>query len=114
LPGAVSVVAAPRPLAIAIAYSRLPLPMTRADQMTVAHLIAFLSARGHAVDLYALDSGETMNPEQRVWLSKHCRSIRLFPHGLALRLKGLLWGLVRGYPLQVGWFHNSAQKGGSS
>ena len=104
-----SVARAARPLAIAIAYSRAPLPMTRADQMTVAHLIAFLSARGHAVDLYALDSSETMNTEQQAWLSEHCRTVQLFPHGLARRLQGLIWGLLRGYPLQVGWFHNSSQ-----
>ncbi len=109
LPGAMSVAPAPRSLAIAIAYSRVPLPMTRADQMTVAHLIAFLSARGHAVDLYALDTGETMTPEQQTWLAQHCRAVRLFPHRLAHSLKGLVSGLVRGLPLQVGWFLNSGQ-----
>lgn len=110
LPGAMSVAPAPRHLAIAIAYSRAPLPMIRADQMTVAHLIAFLSARGHAVDLYALDTGETMAPDQQAWLARHCREVRLFPHGLAHSLKGLVSGLVRGLPLQVGWFLNTGQK----
>ena len=57
LPKVMRVEPAPRKFAIAIAYSRLPLPMTRADQMTVAHLISFLSARGHSVDFYALDNG---------------------------------------------------------
>jgi glycosyltransferase involved in cell wall biosynthesis len=104
-----SVAQAPRRLAIAIAYSRVPLPMTRADQMTVAHLIAFLAARGHAVDLYVLDTGETMTPEQQAWLAQHCRNVRLFPHGLAHNLKGLVSGLVRGLPLQVGWFLNAGQ-----
>jgi glycosyltransferase involved in cell wall biosynthesis len=104
-----SVEPASRRLAIAIAYSRVPLPMIRADQMTVAHLIAFLSARGHAVDLYALDTGETMTAAQRDWLADHCRTVRLFSHGLAHRLRGLVSGLLRGLPLQVGWFLNSAQ-----
>jgi hypothetical protein len=45
LPKVMRVEPAPRPFSIAIAYSRLPLPMTRADQMTVAHLISFLAAR---------------------------------------------------------------------
>jgi len=97
-----SVAPAPRSLAIVISYSRVSLPMTRADQMTVGHLIAFLSARGHAVDLYALDAGEALTPEQQDWLARHCRTVRLFPHGLVHRLRGLVSGLVRGLPLQVG------------
>jgi glycosyltransferase involved in cell wall biosynthesis len=110
LPGAMQVAPAERRLAIAIAYSRLPLPMTRADQMTVAHLIAFLAARGHAVDLYALDNGEAITPDQRAWLADRCRTLRIFPHGLARRLWGVLRGLMRGHPLQVGWFLNDAQR----
>ncbi len=109
LPAVMQVVPAPRTFAIAIAYSRLPLPMTRADQMTVAHLIAFLAARGHAVDLYALDNGEPITPDQRAWLADHCRAVRVFPHGLGRRLLGTLGGLIRGLPLQVGWFLNNAQ-----
>ena len=104
------VVPAAEPFAIAIAYSRLPLPMTRADQMTVAHLIAFLSARGHAVDFYALDNGEEISAEHRAWLETVCRQVQVFPHGLLRRLFGVAWGLLRGHPLQVGWFSNGAQK----
>jgi hypothetical protein len=44
LPKVMQVEPATRPFAIAIAYSRLPLPMIRADQMTVAHLISFFAA----------------------------------------------------------------------
>jgi glycosyltransferase involved in cell wall biosynthesis len=84
--------------------------MTRADQMTVAHLIAFLAARGHAVDLYALDTGETMTPEQQTWLEEHCRAVRLFPHGLGRNLLGLVSGFLRGFPLQVAWFLNTPQR----
>jgi hypothetical protein len=32
--------------------------MTRADQKTVAHLIEFLAARGHEIDLYTLAGEE--------------------------------------------------------
>lgn len=109
MPGKMNVPPAPRQFSIAIAYSRAPLPMTRADQMTVAHLIAFLAARGHAVDLYALDSAEPMTADQRAWLDARCRSVRLFPHGLWRRLAGLGRGLIGGLPLQVGWFLNGAQ-----
>ena len=110
LPAEMKVAPAARRLAIAIAYSRGPLPMTRADQMTVAHLIAFLSARGHAIDLYALDTGETMSATQRAWLEARCRSVRLFPQGTPRSVLGVLAGLLRGRPLQVGWFFNADQR----
>lgn len=109
LPKVMRVDPAPRKLAIAIAYSRLPLPMTRADQMTVAHLIAFLAARGHSVDFYALDNGEEISAEHRAWIDSVCRIVRIFPHGRVRRLLGVLGGLLRGLPLQVGWFSNAAQ-----
>lgn len=109
LPKVMRVEPAPRPFAIAIAYSRLPLPMTRADQMTVAHLISFLAARGHAIDFYALDNGEEISAEHRAWIGDVCRSVHIFPHGPVRRVMGALGGLLRGLPLQVGWFSNRAQ-----
>lgn len=109
LPKVMQVEPAPRPFAIAIAYSRLPLPMTRADQMTVAHLISFLAARGHAVDFYALNNGEEINPAHRQWLEDVCRSVQIFDHGPVRRLIGVARGLLRGWPLQVGLFSNIAQ-----
>lgn len=110
LPKKMRVEPAPRPFAIAIAYSRLPLPMTRADQMTVAHLLAFLAARGHRIDLYALDNGEVISPDHRAWLEETCRSVSVFRHGLIHRLLGVVLGILRGHPLQVGWFSNPAQR----
>jgi glycosyltransferase involved in cell wall biosynthesis len=104
------VLPAARRLAVAIAYSRSPFPMKRADQMTVAHLIAFLSRRGHRVDLYGLDTGEAMSPAQRAWLEAHCRTVRLFPQGTLRSIAGVLSGLLRGRPLQVGWFLNRGQR----
>lgn len=109
LPKVMRVEPAPSTFAIAIAYSRLPLPMTRADQMTVAHLISFLAARGHAVDFYALDNGEEISAEHRAWIEEVCREVRIFPHGPVRRLLGVAAGLLRGRPLQVGWFSNAAQ-----
>ena len=110
LPKEMRVERSPEPFSIAVVYSRLPLPMTRADQMTVAHLLAFLSARGHAIDLYALDNGEEISPEHRTWLEETCRSVNVFPHPLLWRLAGVTMGFLRGLPLQVGWFSNAAQK----
>lgn len=109
LPKVMRVEPAPRTFAIAIAYSRLPLPMTRADQMTVAHLISFLAARGHEVDFYALDNGEEISDEHRAWIESVCRNVRIFSHGPIRRLIGVAGGFLRGWPLQVGWFFNAAQ-----
>ncbi len=100
---------AERTFAIAIAYSRTPLPMTRADQMTVAHLISFLWARGHRVDLYCLDTGESMTTEQSDWLGDRCRKLVIVRHGLVQSVFGALKGLLKGHPLQVGWFQNQRQ-----
>ena len=97
-------------MSIAVVCSRFPLPMTRADQMTVAHLLAFLAARGHQVDLYSLyeDAGPT--PDQRHWIAERCRELVLSRQARWRRLAGVLVGLARGLPLQVGWFENTGQR----
>ena len=59
---------AERPLRIAVVYSRIPLPMRRADQLTVAHLLSFLKARGHAVDLYCVNTGGVADEADLAWL----------------------------------------------
>ncbi|MGF1477782.1 MAG: glycosyltransferase [Geminicoccaceae bacterium] len=110
VPGVMEVEPAARPLKIAILYSRMPLPMDRADQMTVAHLVAFLSARGHKVDLWTLDNGEATSDRQRQWLEAHCHRFQAFPHSLLNRLGGTCLGLLKGLPLQCGWFANAAQR----
>lgn len=109
LPGAMQVPRSDRPLTMALVYSRLPLPMDRADQMTVAHLLAFLARRGHTVDLWTLDNGEPITPVQRSWLDRHCREVRTFRHGRLRRLLGAVRGLLSGLPLQCGWFTNALQ-----
>ena len=93
LPGTMIVEPSRDPFAIAIVCSRAPLPMTRADQMTVAHLIEFLAARGHRIDLYALESGEDMTDGQRDWLADRCRTVTIFPHGILRNL----WGVNAGF-----------------
>ena len=91
LPGEIRVSRSGRPLKIAFVYSRLPLPMRRADQMTVAHLLAFLAARGHTIDFWTLDHGEPITDAQRAWLARQCRNVGLFrqwPWRIA-------WGVLR-------------------
>ncbi len=97
-----------RRLRIAFVYSRLPFPMMRGDQLTVAHLMAFLAARGHSIDLYTLDMQGELSVLQRDWLAGTCRTLRIYRQGLARILSGLASGLCRGEPAQVAMFRNGA------
>ena len=105
-PATMRVTAAERPLRIAIAYSRNVLPMNFADQMTVAHLVAFLSARGHAVDLYTIDAGGHPDAEQQAWLQDACREVHSYPHGKGTFVKAGLSAVPRWLPFQVALFDN--------
>ncbi|MBX9918732.1 MAG: hypothetical protein K2Y33_02695, partial [Mycolicibacterium frederiksbergense] len=75
LPRAMTCDASPRPLRIALVYSRIPFPMMRGDQMTVAHLISFLAARGHDIDLYTLAVDGDLSAEQDAWLKQSCKKV---------------------------------------
>lgn len=107
LPKVMDCDAAKRPLRIGFVYSRLPFPMMRGDQLTVAHLLAFLSARGHKVDFFTLDADGVMTKEQGDWLVKNCRTVRIYPQSLLTKLGGLLVSILGGLPLQVGLFRNA-------
>lgn len=101
---------APTRLRILFLYSRPPLPMTRGDELTVAHLLEFLHARGHVVDFVSIiGQGQKLRPAHRAWLETRCRSVRLIEQH---RLAGL-WqaaiGLLRGWPLQIGYLYVPAQ-----
>lgn len=93
-----------KPLRIAIVYGRLPFPMMRGDQLTVAHLIAYLSARGHDVDFHTLDLDGTVSPEQQAWLDSSCRLVRVHTLPRWRRVLGALKYLAQGRPLQCGLF----------
>ena len=110
LPRRMNVERALRPMSIAVVSPRFPLPMTRADQMTVAHLLAFLSARGHSVDLYSLTDGAPSSGRQRQWVASRCRHVTVFAQPPWRRVTGALRALLRGLPLQVGWFDNPQLK----
>ncbi|MBB3042240.1 glycosyltransferase family 4 protein [Nocardioides soli] len=101
-----SVGEAERPLKIAVVYSRLPFPMMRGDQVTIAHLLSFLAKRGHDVDLYTLDVDGDFTPEQRRWLEGASRQLRIYDQGPLHFGVGLLGSLFRLNPLQVGIFQN--------
>ena len=97
-----------RPLRIAMVYSRLPFPMMRGDQTTVAHLISFLAARGHHVDLYTVGADGELQPEQEQWLRGACRNVRIYRQPWYAKLVGLLLVVLTLSPLQVGIFRNCA------
>lgn len=109
LPPPMKVGLSPEALRIAIVYSRNPLPMRRADQMTVAHLIAFLEARGHSLDLYNVATGGDPDEIERNWLLDRCASVATFSYGLVDACRAALLSLT-GLPLQVGLFSNNAQR----
>ena len=106
LPRTMRSVASQRPLRVCVAYSRLPFPMMRGDQLTIAHLLSYLNARGHEVDFYTLDSGGELSAEQRGWLEKMCRKVRIFPHRLTNVISGIARAFISGLPIQVGYFDN--------
>lgn len=101
---------ASRRLKILFVYSRSPLPMRRGDELTVAHLLEFLAARGHIVDFVSLlPPGSQLQPDHASWLASRCRRAILLPHGRLSVLAGLVRGVLRGWPGQIGYFTNRRQ-----
>ena len=98
------------PLRIALVYSRIPFPMMRGDQMTVAHLISFLAQRGHHVDLYTLAVDGQLDDQQRYWLRQSCRTIHIYQQPWHAKLAGLMVGLLSLLPIQVSIFRNRGLK----
>lgn len=109
LPRPMALPRAERPLRILFVYGRLPLPMTRGDELTVAHLLEFLHARGHAVDFVTLDAGQRLAPAHRAWLESRCRRLVILPHSRLRAAGSALAGLPFRRPLQIGWFRSGDQ-----
>lgn len=103
---------AARRLRILFLYSRPPLPMTRGDELTVAHLLEFLHARGHEVDLLTLaPPGHRFRDEHLAWLASRCRRVETVPHGRTEGLREAALGLARGWPFQIGYLLSRGQLG---
>ncbi|MEO1144088.1 MAG: glycosyltransferase family 4 protein [Cyanobacteria bacterium J06638_22] len=84
--------------------------MTRGDELTVAHLLEFLHARGHKIDFYTLDVADRpMTTKQRAWLESRCSYLRIDHQGRWQRLRGILSGLLQARPLQISYFVNKQQ-----
>lgn len=97
---------ADEPLRILFLYSRVPFPMMRGDQLTVAHLLSYLSARGHSVDFVTTDADGHMSSHQRDWLYANCREVHLEKQSYFAKGCGLIASIVRLEPMQVGIFRN--------
>lgn len=110
LPRAMTCDASPHPLRIALVYSRIPFPMMRGDQMTVAHLISFLAARGHDVDLYTLAVDGDLSAEQDAWLKQSCKKVKIYAQPRLSKIAGLTLGALSLSPFQVSIFRNNALK----
>lgn len=110
LPSPARVDPAARRLKIAIVCSRNPLPMNYGDQLTVAHLMAFLAARGHTIDLYHVDAGGTPSEVQAQWIREQCRNVYSYPHGWRDMLRAAITALPMGLPFQAALFDKAAQR----
>jgi len=99
----------PRPLRMAVVYCRNPFPMRRADQITVAHLVEFLSARGHFVDIYCLDDGgqsdgaDRLDDSDLAWLEARSGTLVHARQGRFRAILGTIRAILTGRPLQIGW-----------
>lgn len=109
MPMCMDVKQADKILKICIVYSRTPLPMRRADQMTVAHLIEFLHKRGHIIDLHYIDTGANADAADRSWLTERCREVHAYKHTFGTISLGLAKVLLRFIPVQVALFTNYKQ-----
>lgn len=97
---------AQRRLRVAIVYSRTPVPMVRADQMTVAHLMTFLKERGHSVDLFADDTGAVRDDADNDWLANQTNQLKLYPFDRSRLFLAALTAPLRLLPFQVALFSN--------
>lgn len=108
-PKVMEVSTATSPLRIALVYGRMPLPMRRADQLTVGHLLSFLKARGHIVDLYCVNTGGVPDEAEMAWLRDACREVYVYPFGKGDIVRAVLRAF-KGLPTQVGLFSQPAQR----
>lgn len=102
---------AERSLRILFVYSRPPLPMTRGDELTVAHLLEFLYQRGHKVDFLTLEpAGFEMRPEHKAWIESRTRRFEVFKTGKIAGLMKAGLGVLKGWPVQIGFMGSQSQK----
>lgn len=94
-------------LRLVLVSSRFPDPEGRADQRTVYRLLKFMAARGHRVHLIALDTWESPSRDLGA-VAALCERVEIHRHSRWRALAGLVRGVARGWPLQVGLLWNPA------
>ena len=103
---------AARSLRILFLYSRPPLPMTRGDELTVSHLLEFLYQRGHQVDFLNLKpAGFKVRVDHQAWLDSRCRRFETFVLNKFQGLVNAGLGVLKGWPVQIGYMNSKAQQG---
>lgn len=107
LPANMDVKEAKNKLKIAIIYSRIPFPMMRGDQLTVSHLIQYLNLRGHEITLYTNDLDGELSEVQDKWLHNSCEEVNIYPVGKLGRLVNIAKGLIKQWPLQIGYLFSN-------
>ncbi len=84
--------------------------MGRGDELTVSHLLEFLTARGHQVDFVTMvPPGHRFRDEHAAWLASRCRRVETVELTKAEGLREAALGLARGWPFQIGYMLSRAQ-----
>jgi hypothetical protein len=84
--------------------------MTRGDELTVTNLLAFLATRGHRVDLVSVKrKGERLRPEHQHCLKAHCGGFRFVEQSRLAALWRGVFGVLRGWPFQIGYLYVTVQ-----
>lgn len=108
LPAEMNVSLSDKSLKICIVYSRTPFPMMRGDQLTIAHLIQFLSLRGHQVSFFSNSVDGDMTEQQNAWLNKSCKKVKLYKLTKIKRILNIALSVLALIPMQCGYFKNSS------
>lgn len=98
------------PSKVVVILSRFPYPLEKGDKLRAYQHLKNLAASGHEVHVVAL-SDVPVTAEHHAMVSPFCASITVLPLSFTTRVFNLLRSLVRGLPLQVGYFLSpNAQK----
>ena len=81
---------------------RFPYPLDRGDRHRAYHLIRHLTGPNEVVLVSLTD--EAVPPEGMALLRPHCAEIHVFERSRLTSLRGVVRAVVRGEPLQVGYF----------
>lgn len=93
---------------IAVILSRVPYPLEKGDKLRAFHQLRELSKR-HKLYLFALNDSK-LHPEAIKILSQFCEEIRIFNLPKLIRYFNAFLFLIKGKPLQCGYFYRKSVK----